>query len=143
MSLLSRLGKTAVLGCLVAGAFAFPTSAGASTVPAPPPLPPASEQAVQPDAQQAAAVPRSWISYNGNTVVINWSSDLINKWDWVALYTHDPLKHDKWAYKTWQWASYGQSYDTGIPAQGEYWTAYWTYDYPSGQYRIVSTHKGE
>ncbi|WP_405979913.1 hypothetical protein [Streptomyces sp. NBC_00158] len=91
---------------------------------------------------QAADTPSTSAIKNGGYVQINWIPPFnVGKYDWVGLYKQDPGVIGLNNYVDWQWAyGNGTSYVTGVPAvSGDYWTAYISYDYSSGQYRIVSS----
>ncbi|GGX74878.1 hypothetical protein [Streptomyces hiroshimensis] len=88
--------------------------------------------------------PSSWASKNGGYIQINWTPPFnVGKYDWVGLYKRDPNAIGLDNYETYQWAyGRGTSYLTSTPAvSGDYWTAYISYDYASGQYRIIESHK--
>ncbi|MEU9043172.1 MULTISPECIES: hypothetical protein [unclassified Kitasatospora] len=92
----------------------------------------------------ASDMPSTWASKNGGYVQINWTPpNNVGKYDWIGLYKQDPGAIGINSYVDWQWAyNHGTSYVTSAAAvSGDYWTAYVSYDYASGQYRIIESHK--
>jgi hypothetical protein len=88
--------------------------------------------------------PTTWAEKNGGYIQINWTPpNNVGKYDWIGLYKRDPNAIGINSYETWQWAyDHGTSYLTSVPAvSGDYWTAYISYDYASGQYRIIESHR--
>ncbi|MFJ4190594.1 hypothetical protein [Kitasatospora sp. NPDC089509] len=88
--------------------------------------------------------PTTWAEKNGGYIQINWTPpNNVGKYDWIGLYKRDPNSIGVNNYETWQWAyNHGTSYLTSVPAvSGDYWTAYVSYDYASGQYRIIESHR--
>ncbi|MFG2905315.1 hypothetical protein ACGF13_09685 [Kitasatospora sp. NPDC048286] len=86
--------------------------------------------------------PTTWAEKNGGYIQINWTPpNNVGKYDWIGLYKRDPNAIGIDSYETWQWAyNHGTSYLTSVPAvSGDYWTAYISYDYASGQYRLMSS----
>ncbi|GGX74885.1 hypothetical protein [Streptomyces hiroshimensis] len=81
-------------------------------------------------------------------VTLGWDygGNSVGKYDWVGLFSCDPEKCGIGNYVSgaWQWASYGTSFTFTRPLTeslvGMYWTGYVSYDYASGQYRLVSSH---
>ncbi|MEU9043171.1 hypothetical protein AB0D63_16080 [Kitasatospora sp. NPDC048343] len=100
----------------------------------------------------ARSAPGTWASAihvkETQVVTIGWDygGNPVGKYDWVGLYSCDPQECGVNSYISgaWQWASYGTSYiftraltDSLV---GTYWTGYVSYDYASGQYRLMSSH---
>ncbi len=80
-------------------------------------------------------------------ITIGWdyAGNPVGKYDWVGLYSCDPQECgvNNYVSGAWQWASSGTSYtftraltDSLV---GPYWTGYVSYDYASGQYRLMSS----
>jgi hypothetical protein len=130
--------KAAALALALLGALPAQGAAAAA-----PPVPAAATAAQSAPSTWAAAihvketqvVTVGW-NYNGNSV---------GKYDWVGLYACDPDKCGVNSYVSgaWQWASYGTSYtftrELTDSLVGAYWTGYVSYDYASGQYRLMSS----
>ncbi|WP_405979912.1 hypothetical protein [Streptomyces sp. NBC_00158] len=99
----------------------------------------------------ARSVPGTWAAAvhvkETQIVTIGWDygGNPVGKYDWVGLYGCDPQECgvDNYVPGAWQWASNGTSYTfTRALADslvGAYWTGYVSYDYASGQYRLMSS----
>lgn len=84
-----------------------------------------------------------WLSNSGGYIALNWdNTGAIGKYDYVALYNHEP-GGNPYGYLTnqWQWVtSASGSYVTGTSATGApYWIAYCGWDYAIGAYEVVQT----
>ncbi|MCX5199307.1 hypothetical protein OOK31_36455 [Streptomyces sp. NBC_00249] len=103
-------------------------------------------------AAAASSTPGTWAAAihvkETQVVTIGWDygGNPVGKYDWVGLYSCDPQECgvNRYVSGAWQWASSGTSYtftralsDSLI---GTYWTGYVSYDYASGQYRLLSSH---
>lgn len=82
------------------------------------------------------------LSDSKGKIALNWENEgAVGKYDYVALYDHNPAgAHD---YLTWQWqyVTRQQSpYQTGTKvSEKKYWVAYCAYDYSARAYKLLKT----
>ncbi|WP_163993886.1 hypothetical protein [Pyxidicoccus caerfyrddinensis] len=76
------------------------------------------------------------LGYEDGEFTLSWSATSVGKWDWVALYPSTSTPNDQQS--TYQWASDGNSYGTGVKVQPGFQARYLSWDSVSGQYVTVA-----
>lgn len=72
----------------------------------------------------------------GGWMVLSWSADVINKWDWVGLYESDDAPDSQ--YLTWYWAENGSRYESRVGTETGYQARYLVWDRDQGKYVSVA-----
>jgi hypothetical protein len=80
-----------------------------------------------------------WLSNNGGWIALAWiNRGTIGRWDYVALFDHNPVDPLSYLSSQWQYiAGHSSPYVTGTSAVGaQYWIAYCGYYYSQDKYVI-------
>jgi hypothetical protein len=79
------------------------------------------------------------LTNNGGFYKLNWSADVIQKYDWVGLYPNADVPDSSYITgDNWQWAEYDNSYKTATPVSSGYQARYLVWDYVNGSYVAVA-----
>jgi len=79
------------------------------------------------------------LAASGGYYQLNWSADVIQKWDWIGLYPNAQVPDT--AYITgdnWQWAVNGSPYKTETAVSNKHQARYLVWDYANGVYVAVA-----
>jgi hypothetical protein len=79
------------------------------------------------------------LSNSGGYYQLNWSADVVQKYDWIGLYPNDQVPDT--AYITgdnWQWAANGSPYKTATAVSSKHQARYLVWDYANSVYVAVA-----